>query len=40
MEKPAHSSALCALAWSPDERQLVTGGEDCCAAVFNFYAAD
>jgi WD40 repeat protein len=32
-----HSSAIKAISWTPDERQLVTGGDDCCLCVWNFY---
>jgi cilia- and flagella-associated protein 52 len=32
-----HSSAIKALSWTPDERQLVTGGDDCCLCVWNFF---
>jgi hypothetical protein len=27
-----------AVAWAPDERQLVATGEDACVSVFNFFA--
>jgi WD40 repeat protein len=34
-----HSSSVCGVAWSPDEKQLVSVGEDCCICVWNFYGA-
>jgi len=33
----AHSGSVLSLAWSPDERQIITVGEDCCICVWNFY---
>lgn len=35
-----HSAPLCAVRWSPDEKQLVTGAEDCAMCVWNFYGAE
>ena len=32
-----HSSSIKALSWTPDERQIVTGGDDCCLVIWNFY---
>ncbi|OWZ15296.1 hypothetical protein PHMEG_00011095, partial [Phytophthora megakarya] len=32
-----HSNTVNALAWSPDERQLVSVGSDSCVCVWNFY---
>ncbi|POM59031.1 Quinonprotein alcohol dehydrogenase-like superfamily domain containing hypothetical protein [Phytophthora palmivora] len=32
-----HSNTVNALAWSPDERQLVSVGSDSCICVWNFY---
>jgi WD40 repeat protein len=32
-----HSGAIKSLSWTPDERQIVTGGDDCCLCVWNFY---
>jgi len=36
-ESRGHSKAALCLAWSPDERQVVSGGADCCVAVHNFF---
>jgi WD40 repeat protein len=36
---PAHSLPPAALAWTADERQIVSVGRDACMAVFNFYLA-
>lgn len=35
-----HSSAVNKLAWSPDERQLVSVGADACVCVWNFYVEE
>ena len=32
-----HSASISSLSWTPDERQLVTGGKDCCLCIWNFY---
>eukprot|EP00744_Colponema_vietnamica_P009814 GILI01013927.1.p1 GENE.GILI01013927.1~~GILI01013927.1.p1 ORF type:complete len:623 (+),score=120.64 GILI01013927.1:91-1959(+) len=32
-----HSAAIRRLEWSPDEKQLVSVGSDCCVCVWNFY---
>lgn len=32
-----HSETVTALQWSPDEKQVVSVGEDCCVCVWNFY---
>merc|ERR1711916_90709 len=32
-----HSGSIKALSWTPDERQLVTGGDDHCLCIWNFY---
>jgi WD40 repeat protein len=32
----SHSAPITALAWTPDERQIITGGQDCCLSVWNF----
>jgi WD40 repeat protein len=32
-----HSEPVSALQWSPDEKQVVSVGEDCCVCVWNFY---
>lgn len=34
-----HSEPVTALQWSPDEKQVVSVGEDCCVCVWNFYGA-
>jgi cilia- and flagella-associated protein 52 len=34
-----HSSSVLSIAWSPDERQVVSVGDDCCIAVHNFFLA-
>ena len=34
-----HSNEVVALQWSPDERQIVSVGKDCCVSVWNFYGA-
>lgn len=36
----SHSASIRSLAWTPDERQIVTGGDDCCLAIWNFFLAD
>jgi WD40 repeat protein len=33
----SHSSPILTLHWTPDERQILTGGEDMCISVWNFY---
>lgn len=35
--KLGHSARVRAIEWSPDERQVVSVGEDCCIAVWNWY---
>lgn len=37
--RAAHSGACTSVQWSPDERQIVTGGADCCVCVYNLYSA-
>ena len=32
-----HSLTVRTLAWTPDERQIVSGGEDCSICVWNFF---
>jgi WD40 repeat protein len=32
-----HSGSVRALAWTPDERQILTGGQDMCLCVWNFF---
>jgi WD40 repeat protein len=32
-----HSEPIVSLAWSPDEKQIVSVGDDCCVCVWNFY---
>lgn len=32
-----HSSVINTLAWTPDERQIVSAGEDFCVCIWNFY---
>ena len=32
-----HSGRALGVRWSPDEKQVVTVGTDCCIAVWNFY---
>jgi WD40 repeat protein len=32
-----HSEPANAIKWSPDEKQVVSVGEDCCVCVWNFY---
>jgi WD40 repeat protein len=32
-----HSGRVLSVRWSPDEKQVVTVGSDCCVAVWNFY---
>jgi len=34
----AHSGACTCVAWSPDERQVVTGGNDCCVCIYNLFS--
>jgi WD40 repeat protein len=34
-----HSGAVNSLHWSPDERQVVSVGNECCICVWNFYGA-
>jgi WD40 repeat protein len=38
-ESRGHSDEAVSLQWSPDEKQLVSGGSDCCIAVHNFILA-
>jgi WD40 repeat protein len=33
----SHSAPILALHWTPDEKQIITGGADCCLSVWNFY---
>lgn len=33
----SHSDSITTLSWTPDEKQLVTGGDDCCLCIWNFY---
>lgn len=35
-----HSGRVLGLHWSPDEKQLVSVGADCCICVWNFYGID
>lgn len=35
----SHSGPVNSLRWSPDERQVITVGEECCICVWNFYGA-
>jgi len=35
-----HSARVHSLRWSPDEKQLVSVGADCCICVWNFYGVD
>lgn len=35
-----HATDILRLRWSPDEKQIVTAGQDCAMCVWNFYAAD
>jgi WD40 repeat protein len=32
-----HSGVITCLSWTPDEKQIVTGGQDSCMCVWNFY---
>jgi WD40 repeat protein len=32
-----HSEDVAALRWSPDEKQVLSVGDDCCICVWNFY---
>jgi WD40 repeat protein len=32
-----HSGIITCVTWTPDEKQIVTGGQDCCMCVWNFY---
>mmetsp|Transcript_9578 Transcript_9578/g.14420 ORF Transcript_9578/g.14420 Transcript_9578/m.14420 type:complete len:697 (-) Transcript_9578:178-2268(-) len=32
-----HSGSILTLSWTPDERQIITGSEDSCMCVWNFY---
>ena len=34
-----HSNNVLSLQWSPDERQIVSVGTDCCICVWNFMGA-
>jgi WD40 repeat protein len=38
-ECAGHSSAIQSVAWSPDQKQLVSVGKDCCICVWNFFVA-
>ncbi len=33
----SHSGPILSLHWTPDERQVLTGGEDTCVSIWNFY---
>ncbi len=33
----AHSASVTSVMWTPDERQVISGGEDTCLCVWNFY---
>jgi WD40 repeat protein len=33
----SHSSPVLTLSWTPDERQIITGGSDSCVCIWNFY---
>lgn len=33
----SHSAPVLSLCWTPDERQIVTGAEDACLCVWNFF---
>jgi WD40 repeat protein len=35
-----HSKAVVRMAWSPDEKQLVTVSQDSCVAVWNFFEVE
>lgn len=35
-----HTARVLGLAWAPDERQIVSVGEDCCIVVYNFYGGE
>ena len=35
----SHSGPVNCLRWSPDERQLISVGQECCICVWNFYGA-
>ena len=32
-----HSEAITTVSWTPDEKQIVSGGSDCCVCVWNFF---
>ena len=34
-----HSGYVMDIQWSPDEKQVVSVGDDCCVCVWNFYGA-
>lgn len=36
-ECAGHSGAIESVAWSPDQKQLVSVGKDCCICVWNFF---
>lgn len=33
----SHTGPILSLTWTPDEKQVITGGEDCCLSVWNFF---
>lgn len=33
-----HSKSIAGVCWSPDERQVISVGQDCCICIWNFYA--
>jgi cilia- and flagella-associated protein 52 len=33
----SHSATILSLAWTPDEKQILSGGEDSCLSVWNFF---
>jgi WD40 repeat protein len=38
--KNGHSGPVMDLEWSPDERQLISVGSECCICIYNFYGLD
>ncbi len=32
-----HSDVIQSVTWSPDERQIITVGNDCCICIWNFF---
>jgi|TARA_B110000902_G_scaffold202007_1_gene229401 WD40 repeat protein len=36
----AHFAAMTSVRWSPDERQLISGAENCSLASWNFFLPD